>query len=153
MASFEQQLPKGPRSVLHLHTLESDNLEKHMSSQANTRLTAEEYLALERQAPYKNEYCNGEIFAMSGASRRHNLIALNIGAELRAQLQQHPCEVYTSAMRVKISRTGLYTYPDVVVVCEEPVYEDAEDRYPPQPHCARGSAVEIHRGLRSGREV
>jgi Uma2 family endonuclease len=97
-----------------------------MSSQAHARLTAEEYLALERQAPYKSEYGNGEVFAMSGASRRHNLIALNIGAELRAQLKQRPCEVYTSDMRVKISRTGIYTYPDVVVVCEEPVFEDAE---------------------------
>jgi Uma2 family endonuclease len=97
-----------------------------MSSHAHARLTAEEYLALERQAPYKSEYGNGEIFAMSGASRRHNLIALNIGAELRAQLKQRPCEVYTSDMRVKISRTGIYTYPDVVVVCEEPVFEDAE---------------------------
>ncbi len=97
-----------------------------MSSQANARLTAEEYLAVERQAPYKSEYCHGEIFAMSEASRRHNLIALNIAAELRAQLKQRPCEVYTSDMRVKISRTGLYTYLDVVVVCEEPVFEDAE---------------------------
>jgi len=63
---------------------------------------------------------------MSGASRRHNLIALHIGAELRAQLKQRPCEVYTSDMRVKISRTGIYTYPAVVVVCEEPVFEDTE---------------------------
>ncbi|MGE3540532.1 MAG: Uma2 family endonuclease [Candidatus Tectimicrobiota bacterium] len=97
-----------------------------MPSQAHARLTVEEYLAYERHAPYKSEYFNGEIFAMSGASRRHNLIALNIGAELRAQLKQRPCEVYTSDMRVKISPTGLYTYPDVVVVCEEPVFEDAE---------------------------
>ena len=97
-----------------------------MPSQAKARMTAEEYLALERQASYKSEYFNGEVFAMSGASRRHNLISLNIGAELRAQLKQRPCEVYTSDMRVKISRTGLYTYPDVVVVCEEPTFEDAD---------------------------
>lgn len=89
-------------------------------------MTAEEYLALERQASYKSEYCNREVFAMAGASRRHNLIALNIGAELRAQLKQRLCEVYTSDMRVKVSRTGLYTYPDVVVVCGEPTFEDAE---------------------------
>jgi Uma2 family endonuclease len=97
-----------------------------MPSQAKTRLTVEEYLALERQASCKSEYFNGEVFAMSGASRRHNLISLNIGAELRAHLQQRPCEVYTSDMRVKISRTGLYTYPDVVVVCGDPTFEDAE---------------------------
>ena len=97
-----------------------------MPLQAKARMTVEEYLALERQASCKSEYCNGEVFAMSGASRRHNLISLNIGAELRAHLQQRPCEVYTSDMRVKISRTGLYTYPDVVVVCDDPAFEDAE---------------------------
>lgn len=97
-----------------------------MPLQAKARLTVEEYLALERQAPHKSEYFNGEMFAMSGASRRHNLIALNIGAELRDHLKQRPCEVYTSDMRVKISHTGLYTYPDVVVVCEEPVFEDTD---------------------------
>ena len=61
---------------------------------------------------------------MSGASRQHNLISLNIGAELRAQLRPRPCEVYTSDMRVKVSLTGLYTYPDVVVGCGEPEFED-----------------------------
>ena len=94
-----------------------------MPSQAKIRMTVEEYLALERQASCKSEYFNGEVFAMSGASRRHNLISLNIGAELRAQLKQRSCEVYTSDLRVKINRTGLYTYPDVVVVCEEPTFE------------------------------
>jgi len=97
-----------------------------MSSQAKARLTSEEYLAIERQAPGKSEYFDGEMFAMAGASRRHNLIVLNIGAELRTQLQQRPWEVYSSDMRVKISRTGLYTYPDVVVVCDEPRFEDAD---------------------------
>ena len=97
-----------------------------MSSQAKAHLTAEEYLALERKALYKSEYLKGEVFVMTGASRRHNLISLNIGAELRAQLRQRPCEVYTSDMRVKLGATGLYTYPDVAVVCGEPAFEDAE---------------------------
>jgi Uma2 family endonuclease len=97
-----------------------------MSSQLQSRVTSKEYLALERQAQIKSEYLNGEIFAMSGASRRHNLITVNIAAELYAQLRQQPCEVYTSDMRVKISPTGLYTYPDVVVACKEPQFEDAE---------------------------
>jgi Uma2 family endonuclease len=95
-----------------------------MPSQAKARVTPEEYLALERAAPSKSEYFDGELFAMSGASRRHNLISLNIGAELRAQLRDRPCEVYTSDMRVKVSLSGLYTYPDVVVACEEPAFED-----------------------------
>ena len=97
-----------------------------MASQLQSHLTSEEYLALERQAQTKSEYLNGEIFAMSGASRRHNLITVNIAAGLHAQLRQQPCEVYTSDMRLKVSPTGLYTYPDVIVVCGEPQFEDAE---------------------------
>lgn len=96
-----------------------------MASQAKTRLSVAEYLVRERSAPYKSEFLNGELFAMAGSSRRHNLIALNIGAELRNRLRQSPCEVYISDMRVKIARTGLYTYPDVVVACDEPRFEDA----------------------------
>jgi len=95
-----------------------------MSVQEKMRLTPEEYLTRERAASYKSEYFAGEMFAMSGASRRHNLISLNIGSELRVQLRHRPCEVYTSDMRVKVSPTGLYTYPDVVVVCGEPAFED-----------------------------
>ena len=95
-----------------------------MSSQAQKRYTAEEYLALERQAQYKSEYCAGEIFAMAGASRWHNLIVANVIGELRSQLKGRPCTTYPSDMRVKISPTGLYTYPDVTVVCGEAQFED-----------------------------
>lgn len=87
-------------------------------------VTPEEYLAFERAAEYKNEYFNGEIYAMTGASRKHNLITLNIGAELRAQLRGRDCEAYASEMRVRISAANLYTYPDVVVVCGKPQFED-----------------------------
>jgi Uma2 family endonuclease len=95
-----------------------------MPSQAQKRYTAEEYLALERQAQYKSEYCAGEIFAMAGASRWHNLIVANVIGELRLQLKGRPCTTYPSDMRVKISPTGLYTYPDVTVVCGEAQFED-----------------------------
>lgn len=64
-----------------------------MPSLSEARVSPEEYLALERASPYKSEYFDGELFATTGASRRHNLISLNIGAELRAQLRHHPCEV------------------------------------------------------------
>ncbi len=95
-----------------------------MTRQAKTYITPEEYLALERQAEHKNEYYDGEIFAMTGASRKHNLIALNIGADLHNQLKGRACEAYLNDMRVHIPATGLYTYPDVVVVCGEPQLED-----------------------------
>lgn len=67
------------------------------------------------------------MFAMAGAKRNHNLIALNIGAELRSQLRDGPCEAYVGDMRVKVAKTGLYTYPDIVVVCGEPKFLDDEE--------------------------
>jgi Uma2 family endonuclease len=91
------------------------------------RYTPEQYLALERKAAYKSEYLHGRIYAMSGASRAHNLIALNIGSELRAQLKGRPCETYVGDMRVQVSLTGLYTYPDVSVACDEIRFEDAHN--------------------------
>jgi len=95
-----------------------------MSQQLKSFVSPQEYLRLERQAEHKSEYLNGEIFAMSGASRKHNLLTINIGGSLHQQLRGKPCEVYASDMRVKVRATGLYTYPDVVVVCGEPEFED-----------------------------
>jgi Uma2 family endonuclease len=95
-----------------------------MTSQAKVRLTPEEYLAIERQATYKSEYFNGEMFAMSGASPRHVLIVTNVVAELRRQLKPRPCTVYSTDLRVQVSPTGLYTYPDVIVVCDQPRFHD-----------------------------
>ena len=97
-----------------------------MSHQTKKRyVTPEEYLTFERAAEYKNEYFDGEIYAMTGASRKHNLIAGNIGGSLWQQLRGKPCEVYPSDMRVRIPSANLYTYPDVVIVCGEPQFEDA----------------------------
>ncbi|HYH85077.1 MAG TPA: Uma2 family endonuclease [Pyrinomonadaceae bacterium] len=95
-----------------------------MSSQPTTYLTPEEYLAVERKSEYKSEYIYGEMVAMTGASRRHNLIAFNISIELGRQLKGRACEAYASDMRVRVPSTHLYTYPDVVVVYGEPLFED-----------------------------
>ena len=95
-----------------------------MSQQIVPYVSPEEYLRLERQSEYKSEYVNGEILAMTGASRKHNLIAGNIFRELSQQLRSRQCEAYVGDMRVKVTATGLYTYPDVVVVCGEPKFED-----------------------------
>jgi Uma2 family endonuclease len=89
-----------------------------------TYVTPEEYLAFGRAAEYKNEYFDGEIFAMTDASRKHNLIALNTGSELHDQLKGRACEAYVNDMRVHVPATSLYTYPDVVVVRGEPQLED-----------------------------
>ncbi|MDX1969950.1 MAG: Uma2 family endonuclease [Planctomycetaceae bacterium] len=95
-----------------------------MSTLPIRRYSAEEYLAWERQAPTKSEFYQGEIFAMSGASREHNLIVSNLVATIHAALRDLPCEVYPSDMRVKVQASGLYTYPDVTIVCSEPQFED-----------------------------
>lgn len=97
-----------------------------MSRRAKTYVTPDEYLTVERRSEHRSEYFDGEIFAMTGASRRHNLISLNVGAELRSQLRGRGCEVYVSDMRVRISAANIYTYPDVVAACGEPEFEDAE---------------------------
>jgi Uma2 family endonuclease len=96
-----------------------------MIAEAPTRLlTPEEYLALERASEYKHEYYNGAMRAMTGASRRHNLIVWNILATLHQQLYNRDCEAYPSDMRVRIPLTGRYTYPDITVVCGNPYFED-----------------------------
>ena len=91
---------------------------------ANTYITPEAYLASERRAKLKSEYIHGEILAMSGASRAHNLITVDITTELNIQLRKQGCEVYSGDMRVRTSSTSSYFYPDVVVVCEKPRFED-----------------------------
>lgn len=88
------------------------------------KMTPEEFLAFERASDIKHEYRDGEIFAMSGAKRGHNIIALNVGSELHQQLKDKDCETYLSDMRVFVPATRLYTYPDIVTVCGEPVFQD-----------------------------
>jgi Uma2 family endonuclease len=95
-----------------------------MSSLARQRLTPEEYLAIERSAECKSEFFTGEMFAMAGASEEHNLIVANVIRVLGTQLLNRPCRVYPSDMRVKVDATGLYAYPDVVVLCGERRYDD-----------------------------
>jgi Uma2 family endonuclease len=96
-----------------------------MSSERKTHLSPQEYLALDRKSEVRSEYFDGDMVAMSGGSREHNLIVTNLVGELRLHLKGRPCEVYPSNMRVKVSATGLYTYPDIVVVCGKPEFEDA----------------------------
>jgi Uma2 family endonuclease len=81
--------------------------------------TPDQYLELERRAGFKSEYLDGVITAMSGASRAHNRIAGNVYCKISDQLEQRPCEAFISELRLRVSSTGLFTYPDVVVVCGE----------------------------------
>ena len=99
------------------------------TSAAQTYLTSEEYIALERKARpdseiVRSEYLNGETIAMSGASFAHNLITYNISGELRTRLRGSGCLAFANEMRVSIPSANSYFYPDVSVVCEEPRFED-----------------------------
>lgn len=96
---------------------------------AQTYLTPEEYITLERKAipdaeAVRSEYINGEIINMPGASFAHNLITNNISGELRARLKGSQYAVFANDMRISIPTARSYFYPDVGVVCEEPRFED-----------------------------
>jgi Uma2 family endonuclease len=95
-----------------------------MSSRAKKLLTPHEYLAIERRAEYKSEYFGGEMFALAGANKRHNLIVANVVRVLGNQLLDRDCSVYPSDLRVRVNATGMYTYPDVTVACGEEQFED-----------------------------
>jgi Uma2 family endonuclease len=97
-----------------------------MSPQPVSRLTSQEYLVSERDSEQKHEFYRGEMFAMGGASFAHNQITTNIGTLVNTLLRNRDCAVTLNDLRVKITATGLYTYPDVVVTCESPKFEDEE---------------------------
>jgi Uma2 family endonuclease len=95
-----------------------------MSKQSITRITAAEYLSMERNSSEKHEFAFGEIFAMTGASARHVEIVGNIARELGNQLRQSPCRVYATDLRLCVDANHRYTYPDVVAVCSQPQFLD-----------------------------
>jgi Uma2 family endonuclease len=97
----------------------------HMTAQPKAAISEEEYLAYERASSIKHEFYRGHIYAMSGGKEPHNLIAGNTLSSLHSQLRRKPCRVYPSDMRVKVLRTGLNTYPDVMVICGQPQFTDA----------------------------
>src|SRR5215467_426665 len=100
-------------------------LEAAVSTQPKTFLTPEQYLEIERKAEYKSEYYNGEMFAIAGPSLAHVFLVDNLTWELRRQLQGGPCRTASNDLRVFIPATGLFTYPDVVILCGEPRVRDS----------------------------
>lgn len=83
-----------------------------------TRVSEDEYLALEAHSPVRHEYVCGEVYAMTGASLRHNVIAGNIFALLRAHLRGTLCRAFVSDAKLRIAKAGAYYYPDVMVTCD-----------------------------------
>ena len=97
-----------------------------MSSAAKPYLSEIDYLVLERKAPTKSEYYKGELFAMSGASKEHNKIVASTIVEIGQHLKGKKCSIMPSDTRVYNPLNTLFTYPDVVVTCEEEKYLDNE---------------------------
>ncbi len=88
-----------------------------MSVQPKHYITSEEYLEIERAAPFKSEYYAGEMFAMSGTTTAHNLIAINILAGLRPQVRKQGCDLFFADIRLKVSASNHFSYPDLMIVC------------------------------------
>lgn len=88
--------------------------------------SADEYLRLEREAQTRSEFWAGEIFALAGASEKHNLIVTNLIIALGTQLRGKPCNLYANDLRVEVQAGHHYTYPDVVVTCGDEKFLDSE---------------------------
>jgi Uma2 family endonuclease len=92
------------------------------------RLTSpQDYLAAEEQAMHKHEYVQGEVYAMAGASERHNRIALNIAFHLRAATRGSPCRAFMADMKLRVAAHDAFYYPDAMLVCDpddaHPIYK------------------------------
>jgi len=116
-----------------------------------SELTADEYLAWERQQPVRHEFYRGEVFAMAGGSMRHNALAASVIESLRAQMRGR-CVVLTSDQRVVAAQRERYVYPDVSVVCGPIVLEPGSNDVLANPtilvEVLSGSTEQYDRGLK-----
>ena len=96
-----------------------------MSTQPKPFITAEQYLEIEKTAECKSEYYNGEMFLVAGANSDHNQISDNLSRVFGNEFLSRPCYVITRDLRVRVSRTGPYTYPDAILVCGEREWADS----------------------------
>ncbi|MEO1439241.1 MAG: Uma2 family endonuclease, partial [Chloroflexota bacterium] len=128
------------------------------------RMTPEEYLAFERNSDERHEYIGGRVYAMTGASRNHNLIAGNLFAALHGNFRKRPCEVYSETIRVRVDELDNYVYPDVVALCGEAKFADTtydmltnpqvivEVRSPSTKRYDEGGKFDLYRQLDTLRE-
>jgi Uma2 family endonuclease len=97
-----------------------------MASQSVTKLTEEQYLALDRAADFKSEFFDGEMFAMSGGSMQHARLQRNLTTEITNALRASQCEAFGSDLRVRIS-SRVYTYPDISIACGPHLADNRQD--------------------------
>ena len=91
------------------------------------KLSIDEYVALDRADSQRWEYVNGEAFAMAGASPEHNMVVSNVSLALKAGLRGKDCLALSEGQKLATPRTRAYHYPDVIVVCEPPRYDEVDD--------------------------
>ena len=91
------------------------------------KFTVEEYLELTKTSEIKYEYYRGEIFAMAGASNRHNVLFKNVYGELFSKLRGKNCRPYGPDLRIHIPQNTLYTYPDISIICKDIMDEKSND--------------------------
>jgi Uma2 family endonuclease len=87
--------------------------------------TVEDYLKFKHRGSNKREFYNGKIMDTVGSSRRHNLIGSSTTIAIGSRLRGHKCEIYVNDMLVKLSDRS-FCYPDVVIVKDEPKFDDGE---------------------------
>lgn len=87
-------------------------------------MTVAEYLESEKNGTVRHEYLDGEVYAMSGASKRHNLVSVNLLTQLRERLRGGPCQVFIVDVKLFIEALNFFYYADIVVTCDP---EDADD--------------------------
>ena len=91
------------------------------------KYTIPEYLEMEAAATEKHEYYKGEIFAMSGVKRTHDVIVTNLSREVGNKLKDKPCQTFSSDMRIHIPANTLFTYPDLSIVCGKEEFLNDDD--------------------------
>jgi Uma2 family endonuclease len=89
-----------------------------------TLYTAEDYLNFEREADTRHEFLDGEIYQMAGESLSHSRIYINLAAEIGSSLKGKRCEPLSPNMKVRTSTASLFSYPDLTIVCGEPIFHD-----------------------------
>ena len=109
------------------------------------RMTLRQYLDREQRSEARHEFLDGEIFEMEAATFRHQQIGIQLVGALRPGLNSHGCEIHFSGTRVATSQQGLYTYPDLVIMCGQPKFWDSD----PDTLCNPKAIIEIlSRGTR-----
>lgn len=92
----------------------------------SANFTPEEYLHFEREADARHEFLDGEIYEMPGKSLSHSRICTNLSGEVRSKLKGKPCEALSPNMKVRTSTASLFAYPDLTIVCGEPLFHDVK---------------------------